>query len=228
MTYSSTWKSALLLSLALGVAACASTSEPANPSVARRAPADPGAEVQATAQAAAVFQLVDSKPMELCSAPTLHGLDKGGAKLWSKTFVEGEVHCNVAETRGLVEVRVDHPYLALRRPLRYSSAPSRPIKVDCEFFGNCSVSLASLTDDDVGAYLVLRRPGQESYGDAFMAGRYEVLNSLNDLLFHRLPIGRYEVALLRNGPFNPEEDLYHQSFITILPCQELAVQLADS
>lgn len=236
MTVQHAWRTAVGLSFALSAAACTTQSIRPHQSVAHSrvtgtAPNTDASSVetqtqtQEPASVAAVFHLAGLNALGDCSDPILHGLDDTGAKIWSKTFIDGEVNCSKAEIERLAQVRVEHPHLALRQTLRFSSVPSRPIEVDCEYFGDCLVSLTGLTPSDLGAQLVIRRPHQESYGDAFMAGRSEVLASLDELRFDRLPIGRYEVALFRNSLFNGAEDLYQQGFVVVRPCQEAVVEL---
>ncbi len=215
---------ALLASLAL--AACAG---PAPSSTTSRADSSPGATspgiIPASAKTGAVFQLVQNQALLQCSAPTLHGLDMTGTKIWSKAFVDGEVSCTQAEIQNLAQVRVDHPHLALRNTLRFSGTPSRPVKVDCTFFGDLSIPLTKLSADDLGSHVVLRRPQQESYLDAAMAGRTDVLDSLDALVFDRLPIGKYEVALFREDLFKVTEPPYAQGYASVLPCQETVLAL---
>ncbi|MFT5732288.1 MAG: hypothetical protein ACJAZN_000278 [Planctomycetota bacterium] len=235
-------KPALFLALALSAISCRGHSTPRlqaleeDPARSHAAgPSDheearPTAEAEATKAApkaaAVVFQLALGRTSSVCSAPILHGLDPSGAKIWSKAFLDGEVGCTQSETDGLAQVRIEHPYLALRQGLRFSTPPSGLVRIDPVFFGDCLVQLTGLAQSDLQAHLVIRNLDRESYRDAVFHGRSEILDGLEDLRFERLPIGRYIVALFREDPFGSPGEPYRHRTVSILPCQESAIELA--
>ena len=175
---------------------------------------------------AAVFQLPPGKYLGLCSAPILHGLDESGAKIWSKTFLDGRVSCSEAETGGLVQLRIEHPYLRLGEAVRFSYPPTGLVNIRLELFGDCRVKLTGLRQSDLQAHLVVRNLDRESYLDAVINGRSRVIVDFQDLRFERLPVGRYIVALFREDPFRSSGEPYYHRIAGVRLCQETVIELS--
>lgn len=181
---------------------------------------------EAAGDPAMVFQLPLGAIGGDCVVGTLHGLDGSGEALWSKACVQGEVRCSETETEHLARLWLEHPHVALRQGIRFSTPPSGSMRLDFELFGDCTIELDGLTAEDIGSYLVLRRRDDESFLEAAFNGRVEVLESLRDMTFRRLPIGRYSLGLFDVDPMRNTAPPRHHWEVRVRPCQESVIQLS--